>query len=429
MAEYKLSGPGHEAARLEALERYRVLDTPPEFSLDALTELAAEICNCPVALVSMIDERRQWFKSKYGLPAEFTECPRDITVCSSAICANDLLYVSDLTQDDRFRHLALVTGEPYLRFYCGMPLINRDGYALGTLCVVNFEPHELTPAQRESVRRLAQQAMAQLELRRQLIEREELLLALDEARRQAEADRQASEDLLATALPPAVARELRQNGRVTPRFHESVTILLADFAGFTRLTEGLDPAHLVEALGRHFARFDELAAANRLETLKTIGDAYLCAGGLPEANRTHAVDACLAALRFQKYIADANRQREKLRLRPWPLRIGINTGPLIAGVVGTRRLVYDVWGNAVNVAQRLEQACEPGRINISASTCHHVAALFETEPRGSVDTKNLGAIDMYFLRGIRLAYAADSDGTEPNDAFWKASGIAAVPAL
>src|SRR5262245_26714567 len=106
----------NEADRLAALALYQILDTPPEFAHDALTELAAQICNCPVALISLLDERRQWFKSKYGFPADFAECPREITVCNTTICSNDLLYVPDLTKDSRFKDLPIVIGEPYLRF-------------------------------------------------------------------------------------------------------------------------------------------------------------------------------------------------------------------------------------------------------------------------------------------------------------------------
>jgi class 3 adenylate cyclase len=154
-----------------------------------------------------------------------------------------------------------------------------------------------------------------------------------------------------------------------------------------------------------------------------MGDAYICAGGLPRETRTHALDACLAALQMQRFVAIANRQREKVRLAPWELRIGINSGPVVAGLVGTRRFAYDIWGNAVNVAQRMEEACEPGRVNVSASTMHHVARLFETEPRGSVQVKHLGAIDMYFLNRIRPEFSADPEGCVPNDRFWKAGGI------
>jgi class 3 adenylate cyclase len=413
----------NETDRLAALALYRVLDTPPEFAFDAVTELAAEICGCPVALISLVDDRRQWIKSRYGLPADFTECPREITVCSATICANDLIYVPDLTAHERYRELPVVTGEPHLRFYCGMPLINREGYALGTLCVVSFEPQQLRPSQQEAIRRLAQQAMALLELRRQLLERDTLLDELAQAKAAAEQARDRSDRLLHNILPESVADELKAHGRVEPRFHEATTVLLADFKGFTHLTETLDPARLLAQLDSYFGRFDEIARANRLETLKTIGDAYLCAGGVPESSRTHAVDACLAALQMQAFIRAANRSREKVHLPPWELRIGVNSGSVIAGIVGQRRFTYDMWGNTVNVAQRLEEACEPGRVNISASTLHQVARLFETTPRGSVQVKHIGAIEMYFLDRIRPELSANPEGSSPNAQFWRICGL------
>jgi adenylate cyclase len=415
--------PVNEADRLAALALYEVVDTPPEFAYDALTELAAQICNCPVALISMLEERRQWFKSKYGFPADFAECPREVTVCNTTICSNDLLYVPDLTKDRRFKDLPIVIGEPHLRFYCGMPLINRDGYALGTLCVVDFKAHEISSSQREAIRSLAQQAMAQLELRRQLLERDVLLGQLSEAKAAAEAARERSDVLLRNTMPASIAEELKAHDRVRPRYHEAATVLFADFKDFVRLTETLEPASLIEQLNQNFARFDQIVEGNRLETIKTLGDAYMCVGGLPEPNRTHAIDACLAALQMQKFLRNANRQRERLHLAPWELRIGISTGSLVAGVVGTRRLTYDVWGNTANLAQRLQGACEPGRINVAGSTFHQVATRFETEPRGRIEVKHMDAIDMYFLNRIQPDLAADAEGCLPNDRFWNARGL------
>jgi class 3 adenylate cyclase len=411
--------PPNDAERVAALKRYRILDTPPEFEYDALTELAAQICGCPVALLGLIDETRDWMKAKYGLPADMTEAPRDMVVCAATICQNDMVYVPDLTKDERFREFPTVAGDPHIRFYCGMPLINREGYALGSFCVVDFAPHEITPAQREAVRRLAHQAVAQLELRRQLIERDQLLEDLEKTRAAMETETARSEDLLRTIFPASIAAELKANRPVQPRHYDLATIMFADFTGFTRLTEGTQPAALVQQLNQHFTRFDEIVERNRLETLKTIGDAYLCAGGLPEPNRTHAIDACLAAVEIQSYLANANRQREKLRMAPWKVRIGINTGPVVAGVVGKRRFTYDIWGHSVNVAQRLEASCDPGRINIAASTYHYVTKLFETEARGTMQVKNSPPIEMYFLNRIRPEYSADPDGVQPNAAFWQ----------
>lgn len=422
-----MSMPLNELARVAALRRYDVLDTVPEFTFDSLAELAAQICGCPAAVMGLIDERREFFKAKYGLPAELSECPRDITICSEALCRNDLLYIPDTTKDDRVKDCGTVIGEPFVRLYCGMPLINSEGYALGTLCVIDFAPHEISAQQQEAVRGLARQAMAQLELRRQLIERDRTVHELGDARAALMAEKEKSDRLLLDILPAAIAAELKENHRVRPRYYESATIVFADFAGFTQLTERLEPASLIEQLDRHFAHFDDIVANNRLEKLKTIGDAYMCVGGVPESNRTHVFDACLAALQMQALTARLNQQREKLRMPPWGLRIGVNTGPLIAGVVGKRKFTYDVWGNSVNVAERMEAACQPGLINISASTEHRVHAMFETEPRGTVEVKHKGQMEMFFLRRIRPEFSADAEGMNPSEAFWRAAGFTAPP--
>lgn len=411
--------PDNETERLATLREYQILDTLPEPSYDEIAELAAQICGCPAGLISFIDEDRQWMKAKYGLPSDMTACPREISICQTTICNNDLLYVPDLTQDQRFRDSPLVSGDFSLRFYCGMPLITPDGYALGTLCVIDFAPRELNFEQQEGMRRLSRQAVAQLELRRKLLEREETLRELDQARSSAEAERLKSEKLLLNILPPTIAEELKASERVRPRFYDSVSILFADFEGFTRLTEGLEPASLVEQLDQYFSKFDEICAKWRLEKLKTIGDAYLSVGGLPEPNRTHPADAALAALHIQDYMAKVNRQRERLRLPPWKVRIGINTGPVIAGVVGRHKFTYDVWGNAVNVAKRMEAAAMADHINISETTWQHLKLRFEAEPRGALAVKGKGQMPMYFLKRIMPAFAADDAGITPNELFWR----------
>ena len=175
--------PPNDVERVEALHSYDILDTPPEAGYDELTELVAQICGCPVAFIGFIDETRDWLKSKYGLPPDLTEAPRDMTVCLTTVSMNDLLVVPDLTQDPRFADLPMVTDEPHLRFYCGMPLINPEGYAVGSLCVIDFEPRELEIGQKEAVRRLSHQVVTQLELRRNLVKQREALGELEVVRR------------------------------------------------------------------------------------------------------------------------------------------------------------------------------------------------------------------------------------------------------
>ncbi|PYU72074.1 MAG: hypothetical protein DMG49_08260 [Acidobacteria bacterium] len=162
-----IAKPVNEAARIAALEKYAILDTDPEQSFDDFTLLAAFVCRTPIALISLVDEDRQWFKSRVGMDA--SETSRDIAFCSTAILQSDVFVVPDALMDERFRDNPLVASDPHIRFYAGAPLINEDGYALGTLCVVDRSPRELAPEQREALKALSRLVLAQLEFRRNLI--------------------------------------------------------------------------------------------------------------------------------------------------------------------------------------------------------------------------------------------------------------------
>jgi len=160
----KAPAPATEKKRLKVLWQYDVLDTVPEEVFDDLTELAARICEAPIALITLVDEKRQWFKSRIGITVK--ETSRDISFCGHAICQSDLFIVPDAMHDKRFSHNPLVTAEPKIRFYAGAPLVTPDGHALGTLCVIDKVPRELTSDQRQALRVLARHVMTQLELRR-----------------------------------------------------------------------------------------------------------------------------------------------------------------------------------------------------------------------------------------------------------------------
>ena len=164
-----LTGDTSESGRLNALAEYEVLDTPEEDAFDDLTALAAQICDAPMALITIVEEHRQWFKSRIGIDAE--ETPRDISFCSHALKELDLFIIPDAREDERFASNPLVTGEPFLRFYAGAPLVNDDGHALGTLCVLDSVPRELNGSQRRALRILSRVVLAQLELRRSNIKR------------------------------------------------------------------------------------------------------------------------------------------------------------------------------------------------------------------------------------------------------------------
>lgn len=205
------------------------------------------------------------------------------------------------------------------------------------------------------------------------------------------------ENLLLNILPEEVAHELRNDGQATPRSYESVSVLFTDFKGFTTIAEKMSPNELVAELNDFFVAFDDIIEKNNLEKIKTIGDAYMCAGGIPTVNITHPFDIIRAGLEIQEYMNKHNSDRSTKGLPVWGLRVGIHTGPVTAGVVGRKKYAYDIWGSAVNVASRMESNGEVGKVNISEATYALVKDHFSCSHRGKISAKNIGEIDMYFV--------------------------------
>lgn len=406
--------PQNEEGRNDSVRSYRIMDSIPDSAFDEINNIAAQICECPVAYISFIEDDRFWFKSKYGLPNDFTGCPREIAFCSVTICGFDLVVANDLAADATFKDFHFVTNDPHFRFYCSMPLVTPDGYSIGTICVMDFKPRMLTLEQQEGLRRLAQQTMAQLEYRRRIIELDDTVRQLDDAHRALAKEKARADRLLATILPEETAREMIENEKVAPRFFPAATVLFADVKGFTSFTETAEPATLIGLLDTYFVQFDDIVTKLGVEKIKTIGDAYLAVAGVPTPQRLHTLNSCLAALEMQAAIAKINAGRQKLRLPSFQFRMGLHTGAVIAGVVGRHRFSYDVWGNAVNVAARLEAHSEPNRINVSDAIYHQMAPYFDFTNKGTVDVKDKGAINMYFLDRLSPEYAEDVQGFKPN---------------
>jgi len=225
-----------------------------------------------------------------------------------------------------------------------------------------------------------------------------------------------SENLLANLLPKGTADEIKRKGKATKRKYEMVTVLFSDIQGFTRLAEQMNPEQLIDELDHFFLYFDSVAEKYNIEKIKTIGDAYMCAGGIPEKNRTNPVEVVLAAIEMQHYMKKIHKQAQKRGSNIWDIRMGIHTGSVIAGVVGYKKLSYDIWGDTVNTASRMESSGEAGKINISGSTYELVKDFFICEHRGKMPVKYKGEIDMYFVNGIKPDFEEPSQGLA-NDNF------------
>ena len=228
-------------------------------------------------------------------------------------------------------------------------------------------------------------------------------------------EKEKSDNLLANMLPRGTAQEIMAKGKAAKTKYNFVTVLFSDIQGFTRIAEEMNPEVLIDELDRFFFHFDSVTQKYRIEKIKTIGDAYMCAGGIPERNRTNPVEVVLAALEMQKYMHFMRDDPANNAARFWDIRIGIHTGTVIAGVVGHTKLTYDIWGDTVNTASRMESSGEAGKINISGTTYEFVKDYFTCEYRGRMPVKYKGDLDMYFVTGINPEFC-EPDGS-PNRKF------------
>lgn len=211
-----------------------------------------------------------------------------------------------------------------------------------------------------------------------------------------EKEKNRSELLLLNILPQETAMELKENGKVRAKRFESVSVLFTDFKNFTHFAENLSPEELVESVDFYFSQFDVIVEKYGLEKIKTVGDAYMCAGGVPFPTEDHAIKIVEAACEMVEFVNQSKTLDSEKETR-FDIRIGINTGPVVAGVVGTKKFSYDIWGDAVNIAARMESTSETGKINVSENTYQLVKDHFKCDYRGEIQVKNKGMMKMYFV--------------------------------
>lgn len=224
-------------------------------------------------------------------------------------------------------------------------------------------------------------------------------LEIEKQKKQLESEKLKSDVLLLNILPEEIAAELKQFGKSYARKHEEVSVMFADIKDFTIIAQNMSPDMLVTQLDEIFRGFDYITGKYGLEKIKTIGDSYMCAGGLPQDDELHALNAVKAAIDMQEFMAEFSRSKIIQGLPQFEIRIGIHSGSVVSGVVGIKKFVYDIWGDTVNLASQMEQLSVPGKINISGDTYQLVKDNFTCTHRGKIAAKSNGEIDMYFAEG------------------------------
>ncbi len=244
-------------------------------------------------------------------------------------------------------------------------------------------------------------------------------IEIEKQKQNIEEQRKISDDLLLNILPKEIANQLKRKGYAKSKNYKMVSVFFSDFVSFTKLSETMQPQFLIKELSRYFEKFDEVTEKHFIEKIKTIGDAYMCVGGLPLRNKSNPIDVVLASLEIQKFVNEQNEIKKKNNEPLWELRLGVHTGEVIAGVIGKKKFAYDIWGDTVNTASRIEQACCPGKVNVSGDNYYYIKDYFDCTYRGKIEAKNKGEIDMYYVNRIKPELSEDKDGIIPNEEFIK----------
>lgn len=325
--------------------------------------------------------------NKSGLLAE--------SVVNYVYQSQETVILDDASSNNLFRSDPFISGKK-VKSICCLPLVN-----MGKVQAIIYLSNDLTygaftEKRTELLKLLAAQMATSIE---NALFYSELENKVEERTNELFLEKKKSDDLLLNILPEVVAEELKQTGRTTPRSYEIATVMFTDFENFTIKSEKLSPEELVSIIDTCFKKFDEIISRYNIEKIKTIGDAYLCVSGLPDNKDHNATDVVKAAIEIIDVIRDL--QLSNKESNSFDIRIGIHTGPLVAGVVGDKKFAYDIWGDTVNTAARMEQSGAPNRINISQSTYELIKDHFICTFRGKQPAKNKGLIEMYFVEGSK----------------------------
>ena len=360
-----------EEKRLEALAKLELLDTEPEERFERICRLAKEILKVPVTYIALLDDERQWFKAQCGL-AGVTETPREGTFCDMTIRQHDHVLILNAAEHPQWKDSPFVAGPPFTRFYLGIPLRTPDGHAVGTLCALDFSPHQGLPEERVAlIKDLAAAAQTEINLRDSLKTQALLLEREDELRQKNE--------FIRRVLGRYVTDEVAEHVLAAPEeFHlggerREVTILMSDLRGFTPMSNILGPEKVVRILNHYLHHMVEIALKWGGTIDEIIGDALLIIFGAPVEMEDHARRAACCAIEMQQAMDDLNDLLEREDLTRIQCGIGLNTGEVVVGNIGSeKRMKYSVVGSPVNLTARIEAFTIGGQILASKETCDKI---------------------------------------------------------
>ena len=362
----------NEVERLAEVKRLGImeLDLSGERRYNSMTQVATYLTGCKQSAINILGSNVQQCKANFGFnmmqSTMLKEIPREISVCQFSLSnPGQPLIIENILEDERTKNMKNMPFDPGFRFYASLPLLSSRGFSIGTLCVFDPNPKNLDHQQIDGLRLLSDQIVHMLE-----------------------------KELNSTGSSVPEDKTEEQPSKMKGQYYSATSILFADFVGFTNLVENSDPGELLETLNTFFSGFDRIISKHNVLKVKTVGDCYMCVGGIPSQQKTHAQEVCAAAIDLLKFVEGTNIQFEALGKPCWELRIGIHSGPVIAGTTGS---TFDIWGDSVNIAARLESSSESGKIHISEKTKDYLEDAGSFSPRGDVELKNKGAWSTFFL--------------------------------
>ncbi|MDB5246354.1 MAG: Adenylate cyclase [Segetibacter sp.] len=380
-----------EKERLKALYQYNILDTEHEEAYDKIVDIASYICGTPISLITLIDSDRQWFKAKKGV--EINGTSRDISFCNHAIHSDDLMEVQDLSRDERFTAHPLVTGEPGIRFYAGAPLKSPEGYKIGTLCVLDKEPRQLSDEQKQILETLAQQVVAQMELRKQHRQLQELNNGLIQELETKLEEQTKLLNLFTRFVPDeVVAKHLRGEGEeeVDDAEIKELTVLFCDIRGYMSVIENLPPRQVVQILQSYYSIMSDVISAYSGLVNQYVGDEIFATFGPPYSFPPYERNAVFCAMEMLEKLKDLNEVCMPYAQGKIKIGLGIHSGEAITGTLGSKnKIEFSITGDTVNTGKRIESLTQnqPNTILISEIVYDRVKEWVEVKPWEPIKVK------------------------------------------